>query len=100
MLMLARAIAPRPELLVLDEAFHHIDAPTRRGILDRIASQEFSWTLIVITHDPEVLSRCAYTYVLFEGEIVTKGKPKDLAKQNDMVFQSLFPNFIMGDSDS
>ena len=100
MLMLARAIAPRPELLVLDEAFHHIDAPTRRGILDRITSQEFSWTLIVITHDPEVLSRCAYTYVLFEGEIVTKGKPKDLAKQNDMVFQSLFPNFIMGDSDS
>ncbi len=99
MLMLARAIAPRPELLVLDEAFHHIDAPTRRRILDRITSKEFSWTLIVITHDPEVLSRCAYTYVLFDGEIVTKGKPKDLAKQNDMVFQSLFPNFIMGDSD-
>jgi ABC-type bacteriocin/lantibiotic exporter with double-glycine peptidase domain len=98
MLMLARAIASRPELLVLDEAFHHIDAPTRRAILDRITSKEFSWTLIVITHDPEVLSRCAYTYVLFDGEIVTKGKPNDLAKQNDMVFQSLFPNFVIGDS--
>ncbi len=96
MVLLARAVVSNPELLVLDEAFHHIDAPTRRQIVEKLTSPKYSWTLVIVTHDADIVAACSYVYMFFEGEIVGKGKPKELFEEGDMLFTQLFPNFNQG----
>lgn len=49
-LMLARAIAGRPRLLVLDDLLDDLDKEARQSVIDMLVSPERSWTLIVFSH--------------------------------------------------
>jgi ABC-type bacteriocin/lantibiotic exporter with double-glycine peptidase domain len=57
-LMLARAIAGQPRLLVLDELLDDMDREVRRSVLPAILGREARWTLLVITHSQEVADLC------------------------------------------
>lgn len=63
-LMLARAIAGRPRLLVLDETLDHLDPALRRTVLGRVFDRQAGWTLLVVTHDAEVIAACDRTLEL------------------------------------
>lgn len=54
-LAIARALAHRPELLLLDEATTALDPETERGILETIAHLPESVTVLAISHQPGVL---------------------------------------------
>jgi len=69
-LILARAIAGRPALLVIDGALDGLDRTTRSRVLDTVFSPDASWTVLVISDDPDVRSRCARTLTLTEGDIL------------------------------
>ena len=47
--LFARAWAPRPGLLLLDEAFSGVDAPTRRALLAQIETLVAGGTAVVMT---------------------------------------------------
>lgn len=55
---IARALYRRPQLLILDEATTNVDPETRRRILDAIDHLDPDLSIIHITHDPLVISRC------------------------------------------
>jgi len=58
-LMLARAIAGQPRLLVLDDLLDSIDRVSRiEVVLPAIMGRDSRWTLIVMTHSPEVAELC------------------------------------------
>ncbi len=57
-LMLARAIAGKPRLLVLDETLDDMDQNVREEVLPAVLGREALWTLLVITHSREVASLC------------------------------------------
>jgi ABC-type bacteriocin/lantibiotic exporter with double-glycine peptidase domain len=57
-LMLARALAGKPRLLLLDETLDPIDAPVRRKLLPALFDRSAPWTLIVATRDPEIIAMC------------------------------------------
>lgn len=57
-LTLARAIAGRPRLLLIDKALDRIDPRWLELILDGLLVANAAWTLIVISHDPRVIARC------------------------------------------
>ena len=63
-LLLARAIAGRPRLLVLDEALDDLDAARRPGVLRELFDRDNPWTLLVVTHLPEVARACDREVVL------------------------------------
>ena len=90
-LLLARAIAARPRLLILDEAFTGIDDRTKLKILDALYSPENPWTIIDISHDAEVVARSSVVHVLCGGRIVESGAPEELARRAGSEFASLFP---------
>lgn len=60
-LMIARAIAGRPRLLVLDEALDHMDADIRETVLPAVLGKDAPWTLLVITHSDEAARLCDRT---------------------------------------
>lgn len=69
-LMIARAIANKPRLLILDDALDQIDrVQEREEICKVLFDRSASWTLICITERPDLLSRCNRLAVLEEGDL-------------------------------
>jgi ABC-type bacteriocin/lantibiotic exporter with double-glycine peptidase domain len=66
-LAIARAIAGEPVLLVLDDALDGLDPRVREPMLDALFSKAHSWTLLVTSNDPSVLSRCQRVLRLHDG---------------------------------
>lgn len=58
-LMITRAVADRPRLLILDETLDHLmDAQERDVIMDAIFEPSQPWTLAVVSSRSDVLARC------------------------------------------
>ncbi|MBX9624294.1 MAG: ATP-binding cassette domain-containing protein [Gemmataceae bacterium] len=57
-LMIARGIAGRPRLLVLDEALDHMDTDIRETVLPALFGKDAPWTLLVVTHSDEAARLC------------------------------------------
>lgn len=69
-LMLARAIAGRPRLLMLDEALDGVDDEARARIASVLFSPDARWTLLITTHVPEIAAMCDVRY-RFDGGMLT-----------------------------
>ena len=57
-LMLARAIVGQPRLMIVDDVLDHMDEEARQAVLPAIMGPAANWTLLVITHSPEVARLC------------------------------------------
>jgi len=69
-LMLARAIASRPRLLILDEILDPIDDFTECArLVESLFDRSNPWTLIVVSQRADVLGRCDVRYTLKQGII-------------------------------
>jgi cell division transport system ATP-binding protein len=68
---LARALAPNPAILVADEPTGNLDEVTGASIIDLMFAlkRERSATLIVVTHDPALASKCERRIELRSGRI-------------------------------
>jgi len=78
---LARALAPRPALVLLDEPFSGLDAAlrgeTRAAVLDALAAA--GATAVLVTHDQaEALSMGREVAVLRDGQLVQTAAPDTL----------------------
>ena len=69
---LARAFAVRPRLLLADEPTGNLDAATGRQVIELMFAMnaEQGTTLILVTHDESLASRCGRTLRLDSGRIV------------------------------
>lgn len=88
--MIARAIISRPQLLVLDEAFHTLDQARKVQILDTIYSCG-NWTILDISNDTENIRRSDRVLVLNKGVAVENGTAAELAVDPHSLFSRLFP---------
>lgn len=73
---LARMLARRPRLVLLDEPFTGLDRHLVRGLLDDLISWRaaLGFTLVVVDHQPSILERLApRALVIEEGRIVQDG---------------------------
>lgn len=73
---LARMLARRPPLVLLDEPFTALDRPTINELVDAIREwqQTLGFTLIMVDHRPEILERlCTLVAVIEAGRIVQEG---------------------------
>ena len=73
---LARALALRPELLLLDEPFSALDPPTRSGLMDDLGRilADTGTTAVLATHDQAEAARLATRLaVMKDGRILQEG---------------------------
>ena len=68
---LARAFVTRPKLLLADEPTGNLDAATGAGVIDLMfeMNAEAGTTLLLVTHDEAIASRCARKIRLVAGRI-------------------------------
>jgi putative ABC transport system ATP-binding protein len=69
---IARALAPGPELLLADEPTGNLDGGTGAQITELLfrLADEGEVTLVLVTHEPDLASRCGRQVELASGRIV------------------------------
>lgn len=85
---LARAIAIRPKLLLLDEpaaGTRHSDLPELIALIRKIRD-EFKTSILLVEHNiPLVLELCDVVTALDFGKRITSGPPQDVVKNEDVI---------------
>lgn len=79
-LMIARAIAPKPKILMLDEATSALDNLTQKRVSESLDS--LKCTRIVIAHRLSTIKQCDRILVLDGGKITEDGTYDELIAQN------------------
>ena len=70
-LCIARALATRPDVLLMDEPTSALDPRSTARIEDLIAELRGNYTIIIVTHNMQQASRVSdYTAFLYEGNLV------------------------------
>lgn len=78
---IARALAPNPSVLLLDEPFSNLDSELQIKIREELKNiiKQAGITSIFVTHDREDSKAIADRVILLkEGQIVEEGNPKDI----------------------
>jgi len=81
---LARAMALDPRILLLDEPFGDLDAPTREALIVELGGllRETNTTTVLVTHDQhEVLRLADRVAVMQSGRILQVGTPEEVFNQ-------------------
>ena len=89
----ARAIAPGPELLLLDEPFAAIDAKVRKELRSWLKEtiEKVGITSIFVTHDQEEAVEVADEIIILnEGKLEQKGSPTEIYKRPKTPFVAQF----------
>ena len=81
-IMIARAIAPKPKILIFDEATSALDNVTQRQVSNALDS--LKCTRIVIAHRLSTIKNCDRILVMDGGRIVEHGNYKELIEKNGM----------------
>ena len=75
-LMIARAVAPKPRILMFDEATSALDNITQKMVSDALATMKC--TRIVIAHRLSTIRQCDRILVLDKGHIIQEGTYEEL----------------------
>ena len=97
----ARALATRPRLLLLDEPLAALDARTRLDVRAQLRRHlaEFEAVAVLVTHDPlDAMVLADRLVVIEQGTIVQEGTPADIARhpRTDYIAQLVGLNLYKG----
>ena len=79
-LMIARAVAPKPKILIFDEATSALDNLTQKKVSD--ALDGLKCTRIIIAHRLSTIRHCDRILMLEDGKIIESGTYDELISQN------------------
>jgi len=82
-LEIARALAARPRLLLLDEPAAGMNPQETQALMDfiRWLRQEFSLSILLIEHDMSmVMNLCERIYALDYGQVIAEGPPGEIRR--------------------
>jgi len=80
-LILARCLAKKPKLLVLNDFFITLAKPDKMALLGCITSPQRNCTVIIVSKDPMIMSACDRVIVMEDGLIRTEGTMEELTKK-------------------
>lgn len=78
--MIARAIAPKPKVLLFDEATSALDNKTQRQVSE--ALDNMGCTRVIIAHRLSTIRNCDRILVLDDGHIIEEGSYDELIEHD------------------
>ncbi|MEI7694503.1 MAG: ABC transporter ATP-binding protein [Chlorobium sp.] len=81
---IARAIAWKPRLLILDDALSAVDTDTEARIFEALLQKLPDTTILLISHRISTVKHCDRIVVLKEGAIVESGTHEELLEQKHL----------------
>ncbi|MGC9121658.1 MAG: phosphate ABC transporter ATP-binding protein [Thermogladius sp.] len=91
-LCIARALAMKPEVLLLDEPTANIDVINAKKIEETLRELKNEMTIVMVTHNPNQALRIGdYVNVMFDGKIIESGPVSDivLKTRNELAIKLL-----------
>ncbi len=79
-ILIARAIAPGPKLLAMEEPQGNLNYRDRLRVIRLLTGKQYPWTLVSVTTDPLLAAACDRVVVLREGRIVFDGPFREVQK--------------------
>lgn len=76
----ARALAPRPSVMLMDEPFSRLDSDLRRNVREDVMAvlRTTGVAVVLVTHDAEEAMACADRLVLLsDGRVLQSGRPEE-----------------------
>jgi phosphate transport system ATP-binding protein len=78
-LCIARGVAIRPEVILLDEPCSALDPISTARIEELIAELKKEYTVIIVTHNMQQAARCSdYTAYMYLGELIEVGETEQI----------------------
>ncbi|MCB9186701.1 MAG: ABC transporter ATP-binding protein [Flavobacteriales bacterium] len=74
-LLLARSIADRPKLLLLEDALEHLDDEERRSIVDFLVKKEHDWTIVAVSANAYFQSKVDRVVQMYNGCFINEVEP-------------------------
>jgi putative ABC transport system ATP-binding protein/lipoprotein-releasing system ATP-binding protein len=71
---IARALASHRPVILADEPTGQLDAATSAVVIDAMLVGQGERTVVVVTHDPEVASRCDVVLELRDGQLMERAR--------------------------
>ncbi|WP_425390394.1 peptidase domain-containing ABC transporter [Ekhidna sp.] len=84
-LILARCLAKRPAMLILNDFFSNFTKGDRLKLIEMLTREDKKWTLIVVSNDPLVMAACDRVLYLEGGEAKALEAFDDLIKKEEIV---------------
>lgn len=81
-LILARCLAKKPRLLILNDYFVPFQKPDKLELISLLTKKEHNWTLLAISNDPIIMAACDTVVVMEGGNIKAHGPYEELLKNN------------------
>jgi len=88
-IVLARALAKRPKILILDEATSALDYESEAEIQKTMKDLKGKMCIIIISHKPTMLIDVDRLIVLDQGEIIEMGSPHELQKDSKSFYSNM-----------
>jgi ABC-type bacteriocin/lantibiotic exporter with double-glycine peptidase domain len=70
---LARCLAPRPKILMIDDVLHKIQENERNKIISLLTDPATPWSLIILSNDTSIMKKCSNVMILHEGRSTLEG---------------------------
>lgn len=83
-LILARCIAKKPSLIVLNDFFAGLRKADKVALIQMLTSTENKWTMVAVSNDPLIMASCNRIIILKEGAKLAEGSFRDLM-ENDLL---------------
>jgi ATP-binding cassette subfamily B protein len=74
----ARALYDHPKILMIDEGLNSLDLEIEEFIFSILSKYKKDRAILLNTHNPRVVMKSDYVYILKNGKIVEHGKPFEL----------------------
>lgn len=87
-LEIARALATRPRLLLLDEPAAGMNMAEKRTLMELICftQREFGVTVLLVEHDMQVvMGVCRRIIVMEQGRVIADGQPEEIRSHPDVI---------------
>jgi ABC-type bacteriocin/lantibiotic exporter with double-glycine peptidase domain len=91
-IILARSIVSKPQLLAIEEVMANLENADRIRIADILTDKNQLWTLLVVTDDPVLASRCDRVLIMKNGKIIEEGSFSEIQKSSH--YSKIFKNAL------